>query len=751
MKVLGEINRAKAELDDILDCIKRKEPDAEIMDSFQDISMGLLRTLKSIDHTLYNFMFDVIRKDLDPVENLTDSGVKAYLYRTFQKYFDKKLLQFISDLIAQDYQVFNARGDIPEESEPEPEPEPALEPEILEDDQPIEELIEKFSWRSNQLKAIEKVKEQGWISGIHNQIMGAGKSLIMLKMISEHLELHPTNIGIYVVLCFRKEILNGMFDFQEDGTPNKKKIKLWRDNGVIDLDKFNIIDRVNKKTRIVKHDSTKPSVLIINTDYLRSLHNLNKSNEKAGIAPAFDYKLINFVILDESHGISAKELFNILEEIRYTHCKHIIGLSATPLRDGAEKKLLRIFSPDGKNLNIISNYDFMCAMSDGVILPPHITIGEVNKTLKGRIGTSNKDIITRILTNRFSQLPYGKILCWCRTIKQMKEYYRFLAQVFPDYKVFCSSYANKSMGQSGLYNIDDGEFFKMEGKAIMVCVNKFREGSDIYHLDCVIYMDRVRHRTILVSMQTSGRVLRPDKEKRKTHGYIIDTFINDGKVQVEILTAQSILKYYSKILSISEQSESIQAKKQQYAELSKKISESFYDEDKQELTIRLDNDPTHDTKIKLELTTKKFDWVKLRGILTSELDKKYEVTKQDKFNQIIEKIKEIKKFSLDIDFWKEYKKLPYIELGIPEIDQFKEEYNDIWDKTTWYMALGHTHYWNLEILREEIQKKFKSKVSMSDKIYSLMRKLNPGKLPAYPFEYYRLSNITTYSDMIPEH
>ena len=51
-------------------------------------------------------------------------------------------------------------------------------------------------------------------------------------------------------------------------------------------------------------------------------------------------------------------------------------------------------------------------------------------------------------------------------------------------------------------------------------------------------------RSLLVALQTSGRVLRKDKDNKKTHGLIIDSFVNIDGIQVEVMTAQKIINYY---------------------------------------------------------------------------------------------------------------------------------------------------------------------------------------------------------------
>ena len=117
---------------------------------------------------------------------------------------------------------------------------------------------------------------------------------------------------------------------------------IWKKYDIIDLDKFKIIDKINNKDKEIKNSKSKPNILLINTDFLRAIDKANDDDELDYYV--FDYDRIAYITLDECHGISANNLYDILKKIKYEHKKHIIGFSATVLRDGAEKKLVDIFS-----------------------------------------------------------------------------------------------------------------------------------------------------------------------------------------------------------------------------------------------------------------------------------------------------------------------------------------------------------------------------------------------------------------------
>lgn len=127
-------------------------------------------------------------------------------------------------------------------------------------------------------------------------------------------------------------------------------------------------------------------------------------------------------------------IIRYIKKIKYVYKKHIIGFSATPLRKNSENQLIDIFSMTtnknnkNKKLNIISNYDFINAIKDDIILPSHYILCEVNKTWHDKISKDNKDIMKTVLNDVLKFAPYKKIIGRCRTIEKMKLYYKYIKQ-----------------------------------------------------------------------------------------------------------------------------------------------------------------------------------------------------------------------------------------------------------------------------------------------------------------------------------
>jgi len=762
MSLQKYINNAKKEVLDILESIEDKEKDIDILESYENLNQNVLNILKAKDSydikTFFDLVIEKLNNHIKENKKITIDDIEEIFKKTFKLTENRRFLQYIINLICEDEDEFdnikdnneeyyNVNDDNEEDDNKEDDNEEVL-------NIPIDEVIDNFKWRDNQKLAIENTIKQKFKSGVHDQIMGAGKSYIILNLIWKHHQLNK-NSSLYPIICYRQEILRDLFFDKYDNIDEKKK-KFWKDNDIIDLDKFNIIDRVNKKSKEIKISSKKPNILVINTTFLSSIEKENNDENSNYIA--LDYDNINFVILDECHGISAPDLYKILKKIKYEHNKSIIGFSATVLRDKAETKVVDIFSRTNdedsrdKKLNIISRYDFMDAIRDNVILPPYYTIMEVKKTIKHKIGRQNKDTIESVMKNLLNKdsVPYKKIICWSRTINQMKDYYKFFKERFGNnYKIYCSSshddkLANERFdinGKKYKYNTKYKKFFESEGKSIMICVNRFREGSDIKNLDVGVYLDRVKKRTTLVAMQTSGRVLRVDKEKKKTHGFIIDTFINDDKEKVEMLTANLILSYYNKILQLSEETIENKNNMDNYKKLIETIEEKTkYNEKTRELTVRLDeSDNKKEMKIKLELTTKTIDWKYLKNILVQNVDKIYDISKEEKFNQIIGKLKKLKIFDINSDFWEVYNNLDNklkIKYGFP--DNFYEEYKEFFDKYTWYELLEldtSNFYKTINECKNSILKIMPNTFINEKKYKELVKK--DKKLPLCPEEHYK--------------
>jgi hypothetical protein len=222
--------------------------------------------------------------------------------------------------------------------------------------------------RPNQKMAILNTINQGFKSGIHCQIMGAGKSIIFLNTIQTHHNIFENN-KIYVIMTEKIDILKKLFFCYNNDINsyelNKELFKVWKNNNIINMDNFIITENLlpySKKFKLIQLHETKPTIYIVNNAFLKSNNNYKKLIREN----------INLILVDECHSISGINNYKMLQYLKYFNgiLVPIIGFSATPLREvkNADKQLVDIYSYDG-SLNIISNYTLIDGIKDGIILP----------------------------------------------------------------------------------------------------------------------------------------------------------------------------------------------------------------------------------------------------------------------------------------------------------------------------------------------------------------------------------------------
>ena len=346
--------------------------------------------------------------------------------------------------------------------------------------------------------------------------------------------------------------------------------------GIIDLDYFDVIDLVNNKDIMLLDGITsnkKTSLIIVNRAYMTTnnkYETINKSD-------------IGLILYDECHNCTAKTTFHMLS---YFNKSSIIGFSATPIRRGHIKKVTHIFG-DGKTVNFISMYSLLNAIADydkniensAGCLPIKFHLFEIeNKHLDDIDFVMNSYIDT--LINIYKELPYKKILLWCNTIEECKLWYTFIKkhQQFNKFNIYISNCEDD--GYSDEYNVDEDTFFSDTKKSIMVCVNRYREGSDIDYLDCGMYINCVKNRGEIPTIQCAGRVTRPDNNRLKSCGHIIDRIVTNGNPNIWF---EKIISYYTYMFNFCD--------REQYElinEIDKLKKTIKIDEDKRTVRISID-------------------------------------------------------------------------------------------------------------------------------------------------------------------
>jgi len=574
----------------------------------------------------------------------------------------------------------------------------------------------KLILRPNQTKALNKNKENNFNSGVHIQVTGSGKSIIILKTIMDKLDydiIINNNKKVYILLTERIEILYNWFFI--NGEINENNIIYWKNNNIIDLTRFEILDTIVTKNNNIMNkinNTNKHTFVIMNNAYLR----LNYKNIKNNIS---------LCIVDECHSISGPEIYKALKYIKYNLHTQIIGFSATPIRNTIKSihQICDIFGKSNK-LNILSLYDNIHALQDDIILPYKFII----TSIKNKI--DHKLIFKEIFKNEINKLPYKKIIAWCRKIDDIKDYIKYFKDNFIDLDIFYTHSKEK--------NNDIETFYKINNNAILLCVGRCREGCDIKNVDCGIYLDRVKKRSILVSQQCNGRIIRPDKEGNKKYGLIIENIYDTNETEsIEFLTVQRLMSYYENIISLAENANEYNII-DIVEEFKTVYKNTIFSDEKKEIIIKVDNNNNHDIIIKIEI--KDLNWSLMKKFLNDKIIEKIN-NENNKLNLEFELLKtDIQKLKLNNK--KDYLKLDNYEKN-PELKYI----NHGW--INWYDFLGinisvyplckhqwitecikynltddnsyNLHYekYNLPSMPDELYKDFKS---FYEEFYSVFRK-----------------------------
>jgi superfamily II DNA or RNA helicase len=488
--------------------------------------------------------------------------------------------------------------------------------------------------RPNYIEFIKNVQEQNFKSGITIQATGTGKSFQILKLIDVYQQKFKLNKNDYLIIAPKIDILRDMF--YKDDELNKDKFDKLKRSNIIDINKYNIVNLVTEDFNKQKFSNKKPNIILANMQYLIFMVDKNV---------AILEKNLKMCIFDECHNVSGDEIFKFIEKLN----KVInIGFSATPLRNTSDKLLKKFYKIYGENnkINIISSFDIFDGISNNIILPfKHYffefkscykinrnnnrnnnsdnksdnesdndsidsfdTINSDNISIDEVALDYNKQIVKNIMTSIIKKLPYRKIICWCRTKKLAKKWKDWFEINYKSYKTYLSI--------SGSDNEENDTYLEFKHlvadnpntkiKAILFCVGRCREGSDIDFVDCGIYLDPVKNRSVVVAMQTAGRIMRTDKYNKKSHAIIIEGYLpneNNNK-----LNADLIIGYYKKLLQISED-------KNNYIDKLKYLHEhTLYDNKTNLIKIKIDDDDNHDCILNVELNVN--DWNNIKQHIT---------------------------------------------------------------------------------------------------------------------------------------
>ena len=206
MSLNVSIENAEDELKDIIKAPEDKQDDITIFDSYETLNIAILKLIKDKDNKWVEKIFTVIKKNLLEIlkekKELKLRDIRNYLEDTFIDTEKRQLIDYIVDLICIDCDTFYLKKNkkINKENDEENQEDNNKDPVI---NIPLEDIIKFDEFRNNQIKAIDETILENYISGVHDQIMGAGKTFVILKLIWEHYKKYKDN-QIYPIICYRQ-------------------------------------------------------------------------------------------------------------------------------------------------------------------------------------------------------------------------------------------------------------------------------------------------------------------------------------------------------------------------------------------------------------------------------------------------------------------------------------------------------------------------------------------------------------------
>jgi len=256
----------------------------------------------------------------------------------------------------------------------------------------------------------------------------------------------------------------------------------------------------------------------------------------------------DLVLTDECHDITGDKTYEILDNLKKEGVINL-GLSATPIKE-TNKSYKRIYQLYDNNF--IDSITLLDAIMNKIVLPIDIEWVQIkmegniprkfDKKVTEKIIKYGIDSVKKIINNSST----GKVICWTRFTNTSDMWKKELE--LQGYNNIYQSYAKNDPKCDNLK-----EYIK-QTKAIILCVNRFRQGTDDPSVDTGIFLDIVQNRMSHVDLQMKGRLCRKLSKK------MIEQYEGDVKKRAKFIEVcetstedEKIMKLCHNIITYCEQ------------------------------------------------------------------------------------------------------------------------------------------------------------------------------------------------------
>lgn len=345
------------------------------------------------------------------------------------------------------------------------------------DDKEKKEEEKKDNLYEYQENLISKWEREKFPSGIIFWATGLGKTITMFAMIQKYIEYNPDakilwHTKLKDILVSQRENID----------------KILEISGCDILPKFYIEEKPDNRRR--------DKFIITN------------SAKMIKISKKIKFDLI---ITDECHDITADLTYNFLEYYKKTG-SIMLGASATPIKD-LNKSIIRskLFSKENDKPYVIDEISLIKGIDNKYLLPFDIEWIPVNNIVNPEEIYKNKELVNEII-KKIKNNQVGKTICWTSTINEAKGWNKTFNNELKEHKINIS-YSTKDPNNLVIKKfINDNDNIN---KKILICVDRFRQGTDDKYISLGISLSVVKDRMKHVFIQMIGRLLRKSKNKNR--------------------------------------------------------------------------------------------------------------------------------------------------------------------------------------------------------------------------------------------